>query len=43
MAELVGEYVHQMNRQLLFELDTSVCETTKIQAIETVLSSGQKV
>ena len=23
-AELVGEYVHQMNRQLLFELDTSV-------------------
>ena len=42
-AELVGEDIHQMNQPLLFELDSSVCETTKIQAMETVVSPGQKV
>ena len=39
-VELVGEDVHQMNQPLLFELDTSVRETTKIQAIETLVSPG---
>ena len=42
-TELVGESVHNLNQPLLFELDSSLCERTKIQAMETILSPGQKV
>ena len=42
-AELVGEDFPQLNQPLLFELDSLVRETTKIQAMETVVSPGKRV
>ena len=42
-AELVGEDLPQPNQPLPFELDSLVHETTKIQAMETVVSPGKRV
>ena len=42
-AELVGEDFPQPNQPLLFELDSLVHETTRIQAMETVVSPVKRV
>ena len=42
-AELVGGDIGNLNQPLLFELNSSVCKTTKIQAMETIVSPGQEV
>ena len=42
-AELVGKDFPQPNQPLLFELDSLVHETTKLQAMETVVSPGKRV
>ena len=42
-AELVGKDFPQPNQPLLFELDSLVHETNKIQAMETVVSPGNRI